>query len=187
MVLWRLKMRKIFERALIVGLLAAVLTLQGGPVMAQDTYMADAEVDAIIQEFLPAGVSLGDATEDEIEQAIFDAVSSQPVAVLSIVRRAVQLRPEQAPVIAAGAVRVLPDQAASIAYVASENAPYQADAIAEAIIAVVPDQAPTVRNAADYSSRMAIAALALERASESTEQEGSSPSARDDVPASPVK
>lgn len=96
MVLWRLKMRKIFERALIVGLLAAVLTLQGGPVMAQDTYMADAEVDAIIQEFLPAGVSLGDATEDEIEQAIFDAVSSQPVAVLSIVRRAVQLRPEQA-------------------------------------------------------------------------------------------
>jgi hypothetical protein len=92
------------NRLLIVTFLAAALIVVCGPASAQQEQVTDADIDALIQKFLPEGVTLADATFTlHIEAAITQAVEAKPEWADQIVARALEVRPDKAEAIQAAA------------------------------------------------------------------------------------
>jgi hypothetical protein len=168
----RKKMRKPLVRALAMFLMAAVLMLYGAPVFAGDDQMTDAEVDFLVQQHLPEGVTLEQATPQQIGEIISKSVASRPDAAVQIAARTAVRAPNHAAVIAASAATVVPHQASDIAHAVSRAVPGQATAIRNRVEEAVSQQ------------RQKTAADVLERRAGQT---GQAPPARDDSPASPVK
>lgn len=96
------------NRLLIVSFLAAALIVVCGPASAQQEEVTDADIDALIQQFLPEGVTLADATFTmHIESAISQAVKARPEWADQIVARAIEVRPDKAEAIHAAVGRGL--------------------------------------------------------------------------------
>lgn len=168
-------MRKTSLKSITVFIIAAMLMLYGIPALAEDREVIDTgETDELIQQYLPEGVALEDATEQHIREAIAGAVRSRPDAAPQIAARAAERVPEHAPAIAAAAAAVLPDQATNITI---------------AVIRVVPSQSIAAQRAVDqalHDLRQVQAEMVLERAERQAAQ-ADQPPARDDSPASPVQ
>ena len=168
-------MQKISLKCITVFIMAVMLMLYGAPVLAEDRGVIDVEeIDELIQQYLPEGIALEEATEQHIREAIAGAVKSRPDAAPQIAARAAERVPDHAPAIAAAAAAVLPDQATDITI---------------AVIRVVPSQSIAAQRAVDQSLhelRQDQAIRAVKRAERQAEQKGQPP-ARDDSPASPVQ
>jgi len=168
-------MRKISLKCITVFIMAAMLMLYGVPALAEDRGVLDAgEIDELIQQYLPEGVALEEATEQHIREAVANAVRSRPDAAPQIAARAAERIPDHAPAIAAAAAAVLPDQATNITI---------------AVIRVVPSQSIAAQRAVDqalHDLRQVQAEMALERVERQAVQTDQPP-ARDDSPASPVQ
>jgi len=101
-------MSNFINRLLVVSFLAAALIVLCGPASAQQEQVTDADIDALIQKFLPEGVTLADATFTmHIEAAISQAVEARPEWADQIVARAIEIRPDKAEAIQAAAGRGL--------------------------------------------------------------------------------
>jgi len=168
-------MRKISLKCITVFIMASMLMLYGVPALAEDRDVLDAgEIDELIQQYLPEGVALEDATEQHIREAIANAVRSRPDAAPQIAARAAERVPDHAPAIASAAATALPGQASNITIAVVETVPTQADAIQNAV------------DLAFQELRQDQAARDLERAERQAVQ-SDQPPARDDSPASPVQ
>ena len=101
-------MSNFINRLLVVSFLAAALIVLCGPASAQQEQVTDADIDALIQKFLPEGVTLADATFTmHIEAAISQAVKAKPEWADQIVARAIEIRPDKAEAIQDAAGRGL--------------------------------------------------------------------------------
>lgn len=97
-----------------------------GPALVSAQTPAD-----LISQFLPQGVTMETATQDQLAAAVGQAVKANPDQVEAIVKTAVAAMPGAALAIVQAAVNVLPGQADLIFQAASEAAPDQARAIAD--------------------------------------------------------
>jgi acyl-CoA reductase-like NAD-dependent aldehyde dehydrogenase len=101
-------MSNFINRLLIISFLTAALIFLCGPASAQQEQVTDADIDALIQQFLPEGVTLADATFTmHIEAAISQAVKAKPEWADQIVARAIEIRPDMAEAIQDAAGRGL--------------------------------------------------------------------------------
>ena len=163
-------------KTMLLFLLAAVLVFQAGTVLAQNGGLtSDAAIDALIEQGLPAGTTLEDADDEQIELTISQAVRNHPNETDIIVRRAVQRVPHKAPLIAGTAAGIVPHMSAQIIGAVSLVAPGQTIAAQNRV-------GDAVRN-----QRRKAASRVADRALREAEQAGESPPARDDRPASPVQ
>ncbi|WP_291321971.1 hypothetical protein [Desulfonatronospira sp.] len=89
-------MRKIFTTTMSLIFAAGLIICLSTTAAAQEQEMSDAEIDALIQQFLPEGVTLENAFTHQIEEAIHLAVAANPELADQIVARAVQVRPDEA-------------------------------------------------------------------------------------------
>jgi len=164
-------MHRIFGTAMRMVLAAGLIMCLSSPVAAQDQELSDADIDLLIGQFLPAGITLDNADQDELTMAVYRAVSDNPHLADRIAARAVQVRPEFGEAIVEAAVRA---------------APGQSEAIAAAAAAADPDQARGLTLAAERTAGQVAAERDIERAMDRAAREGISPPARDDDP-SPVR
>lgn len=128
-----------------------------GTAMAQDAAPDDLDIDALIMQYLPDGVNLDTATDQQIIDAVSQACAAFPDASPQITARSVQARPNLAAAIVAAAIQAAPDQAAQI------------------------------QAAADQTLRQLAAQQAILQAQQQALQETTAPDMRDDAPASPVR
>lgn len=168
-------MQKISLRCIVVFAISAILLIHGSPAMAEESQGEEMDGCALVQQFISEGVGMDEATSEQLQAAVSQAVSAQPSAAELIVRCTVQERPEQAAIISAAAAAVLPDQATPITMAALEIVPGQAGAIWDAVDNAV------------YSDRQENAREVVRRTAREEKASVSAPPARDDAPASPVK
>jgi hypothetical protein len=159
-----------------VLMLAAAVAVWAGPAVAQEAEMTEEEVDELILQFLPEGVTLEEATDEQLDAAVFQAVSLNPGAAGLVVARAVQVRGDKAGLIVFAAVRALPEKRDEITAAARETAPPEMLDEIEAA-----SQASFV-----YASRAAGAETTAESGFTYTYVEWTPISTRQDAPASPV-
>lgn len=164
-------MHRFFVTAMSVFVAAALIMCLSTWAGAQDQELSDEDIDLLIEEFLPDGVTMDNADQDEFTLAVYRAVSDNPHLADHIAAQAVQARPEFGEAIVESAVRAAPDQSEAIASAAAE-----AD----------PDQARGLTLAAERTASQVQAQRGIDRAMEEAAQEGISPPARDDDP-SPVR
>ncbi len=100
-------MRKIFMATMSVIFAAGLIMCLSATAAAQEQEMTDAEIDALIQQFLPEGVALENAFTHQIQEAIHFAVAANPELADQIVARAVQVRPDRAETIRTAASSAL--------------------------------------------------------------------------------
>jgi hypothetical protein len=177
-------MFKFIIKGSILTLVILCLVIIAGPASAQET--DDIDPGALIQQFLPDGVSIENATDDQLLAAVSQACEANPQVAAQIVTRAIQSRPDLAPAIASAAATAAPDQAVAITIAAVQAAPDQSQAIADAVSQAVPAQAAAVRQAAQQTARTQQAQQAVQQAQQQSQQAGTPPPSRDDGPASPV-
>jgi hypothetical protein len=162
-------------KALAVFFFLALFILISVPVMAQDQEMDDPEITSLIQEFLPEGVTLDTASDEQILTAVSAAISAYPDQAASIVSLVIQSRPEMAVAVVTAAIQAAPEE--------------QIEAITNAAFQAAPDQAEAIISAAIEAAPPGAVPPALIRAAFvtlPTLPEGASPPSRDDQPASPV-
>ena len=99
-----------FSKRLTLFFLATWLILLSGPAIAKDGPLSCTEAAALVQQFLPQGVTLANAGDAQLDEAIFNAVTAQPADVVEIVTCSCETRPAKATVITAAAIRALPDK-----------------------------------------------------------------------------
>lgn len=109
----------------------AVLAQEQGEQQEQE--MQEEEIQALIQLNLPEGVTLQEATSEQIRAAVTQIGMAEPQRIAQVVARMAQLRPDQAVNIAAAAAQAVPDQAAEIGAAVAQAVPEQADAVQETL------------------------------------------------------
>ncbi len=176
-------MFKFIIKGSILTLVILCLVMIAGPASSQEADVID--TDAIIQQFLPDGVSIENATDDQLLAAVSQACEANPQVAAQIVTRAIQSRPVLAPAIASAAATAAPDQAVAITTAAVQAAPDQSQAIADAVSQAVPAQAAAVAQAAQQTARTQQAQQSVQQQAQA-EQDATPPPSRDDGPASPV-
>lgn len=91
---------------IILGICLAVVTLGRGLCMAQGTV----DGAALIQQFLPEGVTPETAAKDQLIEAVKQALAAQPESVADIVEFAVAAQPDAAESIVLAASNMMPEQ-----------------------------------------------------------------------------
>ncbi len=137
--------------------------------------------NTLIRDFLPGGITLDTATDEQLIAAVAAAVGAHPEMAASIVTAAIQISPGLAGSITAAAIQAAPENMiADIVFAAVDAAPEQAATIMAAAIAVA--QAGSVPPAQQILARTPAAFVTLPEYGEPP-----SPPARDDRPSSPVR
>ncbi len=143
------------------------------PVQAQETTLSDVQIAALVARFLPPGGSLTEATDDQLDDVVSQAVLARPDAAASIVSYFCRTIPAKAEVIVYAAVRVLPDAR---------------DAIVDAAKAVTPpERHQSIERAAQKAYAQATNSEIGNTATGSAQTEWSPTKSRDDAPLSPRK
>ena len=104
---------------------AAFLIFLSGSVNAQEDSVICTDIDLIVEQVLPQGVSLEDATDAQIDSAIYQALGMRPGAGERIVSCACARRPDKASVIVFAAVRAQPDKKDELVAAAKKVAPVE--------------------------------------------------------------
>ena len=181
--------RRLNRLSILILVFASVMAFS--PAAGQETDPGDGGIDALIQEFLPEGRTMGNASVSQIENAISQAVSAEPENAVEITRRGVHRRPDQAVNIARAAAGAAPPEASvDIAIAAALLVPYRSSAIIVAISQVAPAYTIVMRDAVYHAlqeQRQEIATTTLDRTTMRMTVEGASPPMRDDNPFSPVQ
>jgi len=110
-------------KMLALFLLAVYVILLNGPARAQEQEVTCSEVIAVVQKFLPQDVSLENATDVQIDSAIYRAVLSRPDIAERIVSCCCATRPDTAKVIVFAAVVALPDKRDAVVAAAQKEIP----------------------------------------------------------------
>lgn len=169
-------------KVLAVFFTLSLLIFLSAPTMAQDQNqeIVDPDVNPLIQEFLPEGVTLDTATDEQFIAAVSAAVSAYPDQASSITGFAVQSKPALAASITSAAIQAAPEQAEAIVNAALQSAPDQAESIVSAAIETAPPG--TLPPAHVILPRTPAAFVTLP-----TLPDQASPPARDERPPSPVR
>lgn len=179
-------MFKITSRFLFMALMVALLSMFSGSAMAQEEAV-EMDAETLIQQFLPEGVTIADATDEQLSSAVSQAVSANPQAAGQIVATVARINPAQVVNATAAATSAAPDQAAAITQAAVTAAPDQAENITAAATQAAPQQTEQIQTAAQQTSRVQAAQQGIQRATQQATESGDSPPARDDSPASPTQ
>lgn len=110
-------------KALALFFLAGYLILLPGPARAQEKQLTCADIDSLVEQFLPRGVSFEEATDKHIDSAIYQAVLARPDIAIRIVSCSCARIPGQASVIVFAAVAALPDKKDAMVAAAKEQVP----------------------------------------------------------------
>jgi len=163
-------------RALTACFFFALIFLLSAPVMAQDQDLGDPDADALIQEFLPEGVTLDTATDEQFIAAVSAAVSAYPDHASAITGAAILSKPALAASITSAAVSAAPEQSEAIVNAALQSAPDQAESIVSAAIEAAPPGTlpPASPRIPDFVTLPTL-------------PDQASPPARDELPPSPVR
>jgi len=177
-------MTKHLSQMLAPLVLALILIFSASPVMAQQVTLSDADIDATILQSLPDGVTIGTATAEQLSAAVTQAIAANPGTAPSVAARTIRLRPDLAAAIVTAAVTASPQQAVEITRAAIAAAPRQAESITAAAAAAAPDQADAIQQAAASISQSQ--PPGNKSIFSSGAEEGESPPASDEQPASPT-
>ncbi len=178
-------MFKFIIKGSILTLVILCMVIIAGPASAQEA--DDIDPGVLIQQFLPDGVSIETATDDQLLAAVSQACEANPQVAAQIVTRAIQSRPDLAPAIASAAATAAPDQAVAITTAAVQAVPDQYQAIADAVSLAVPGLADQILAAAEQARRTQRALQSVQQARQQADLETQAPDTRDDEPASPVR
>jgi hypothetical protein len=168
-------MEKNLTKVLTLLFLAACLIFLTGRAQAQEGPLVCGDIDLIVDRFLPEGVSFEQATEEQIDSAIYQGIVFRPGAVERIVSCSCVRRPDKAGMIVFAAVRAQPEKKDDIVAAAKKAAP--------------PEQAASIERAGgdafDFVSNLLTQEETVARGYSFTYQEWSPIPSREDRPASP--
>ncbi len=130
-------MTRVLERMIVVLGLIVALVCVAAHGWAQEG-QTEPDPLALLEQALPEGVSLATATDEQIMEALVEAVAAHQELAAALVATAIQAAPDQAVALVVAAIQAAPEQAADILAAAVEAAPDQADAILTAAIEADP-------------------------------------------------
>jgi hypothetical protein len=110
-------------KVLALFFLAAYLIHLPGPARAQEKQLTCADIDSLVEQFLPRGMSFIEATHKHIDSAIYQAVLARPDIAVRIISCSCARIPGQARVIVFAPVAVLPDKKDALVAAAKEQVP----------------------------------------------------------------